>query len=556
MRKPYFQGFSNGYWPSAPIVGPGKQDNSVRDGRNALYWPDGSLRSAKGIGASIGTGALRLYLVNNMIGKAGAGSVIGYQNAGFFYVGDNIVIDGVLSVSTTAGRIGFQLNGQQFLAGLAVGPTPGLELATGVSGKITGIVAIQLTRRRTTTQGEGNPGPPSPAVTASQGKVKATIPAADMGQDAWGVYATSAGFGLQGPFLFLRELKVGVDVPAGGGTINLDWYNSELGSTRPPTNHFQPYTCLYVASLANIIIGMGGLGGIAIQPSIPGNPEGYPISVLFTTPPESIGGVFPRAAENEMVFWTDNSIQSLVATGDPDIPILIRGRWPVAGVQSRHGLCLAESDIYCFSGEGITRIPDGGGPETDFATPVQKLVKDLNVSPSDVVVGYDQRYQHVVFFLGPSLLALVYNRQSGQWSPPLELPGWVTSAVTVNGKLHFSMVVGGNNLYTWESGSGTSYRVKSNWAAEPTPTIRKTFWGIQPVSNSPNATTIRAYKDFEEEEFLSITLPGASTPLNQEWRTGKAGLRYRQLAVEFLGNGAGDEIIGAEYLYSDVGSRF
>lgn len=560
MLGDFFQSFSGGFWPTAPPVGEGARPNTVIDGRNCLYMPDGSLRVAKGVGSTVAAnqGALRMYVVNNMLGYADFGSVIGYQQAGYFYVGDNIRVGSFLSVVSTAQRIGFQLNGQQFLAGLMPGPMPGLALAPMVTGKITGIVSVQLTRRRTLTQGEGNPGPPSPAVTGAQSKVRVTIPGADIGQDAWGLYATFAGFGLQGPYFFLRELKVGVDVPMGGGTVDVDWFNNELGSRRPPTNHFQPYQCLYVASLANVVIGMGGLGGVAIQPSIPGDPESYPISVLFTTPPETIEGINPRPAENELIFWTLNSIQSLVATGDDEIPILIRGRWPVAGVQSRHGLCFAESDIYCFSGEGCTRIPDGGGPETEFATPVQAFIKGLNLNPADIVVGYDQRYQHVVYFLGPSLLALVYNRQSGQWSPPLSLRGWASSCATVNGTLFFSMVAdGGHNVYSWESGSGGTYYAQSNWASEPRTTNRKTHWGVRAVIDSPaGPTALKVYRDFQTDPFLDATL-SAGALKNTDWNTSKAGAIYRQISTRVSGTGNGNQIIGVEYMYNThTGNRF
>lgn len=526
--------------------------------------PDGKIRSAKNIAGSLGQGGLRSYLVNNEIGFTDNGSVISYMSGSFFYTGDNIRVGSSLSVASTSGLIGFQLNGTQFLAGLNPGPTPGLILTPApATGKVTGSVAVKLTRRRTTTGGEGNAGPASPAVTGNQSKVRVTIPPADFGQNAWGLYATFTGFGLQGPFLFLRELLVGVDVPMGGGTLDIDWYNSDLSQILPPTNHFKPYQCLYVASLENIIIGFGGLGGSAIQPSIPGDPESYPQrTVLLTNPAEAIQLVITRPIENELIFATLNSVQSVIATGEGEAPILLRGKWGISGVQSRHGICPVESDLYMYSGQGIIRLPQGGEPDTTFAIDVQQYVTDLGINPADVVVGYDQRYQHVVYFLGASLLALVFNRQTGQWSPPLSLPGWAASAVTVQGILKVSMVVGGStNLYNWESGSGGAYWLIHDWNDDPfgeQAMDPKTHLGIRAVLNAKGtATTIDVYANYDlTTPFLTITNPSQQLGTTL-WDTSKAGYQYRQITSKISGTGAGHELTALTYDYNhEPGARF
>lgn len=554
----YTQTFTRGFKPNAYLVGDSHQ-NTIIDGRNVWIMPTGRAVSAAGIGNSIGQGGLYMYLVNNEIGFTSQGSVIAYMGGSFFYVGNNIRVGSSLNVSTTNGMIGFQLSsGQQFIAGLTPAPTPGIALVPlPATGKVTGSVAVKLTRRRTATGAEGNGSPSSPAVTGNQSKIRISIPAAATGQDAWGLYATFTGFGLEGPFYFLRQLIVGVDVPVGGGIVDTDWYNSELSQIQPPTNHFPPFPCSFVGSIDNIIIAFGVLG-TGIQPSIPGDPESYPqSSILLTNPPENIGLIITRLLENELIFATENSVQSVVATGQAKFPILLRGRWGVSGVQSRHGICPVESDLYLYSGQGLTRILAGNGePDTTFAIDVQQYVKELNIDPANVVVGYDQRYQHVVYFLGEALIALVYNRQSNNWSPPLTLPGWAQSALTVRGILHVTLDVSGSNLYRWESGSGGSYYLIHDWMDAPggiSALDRKTHLGLRQIMNSKgSATQVDVYVDFDlTTPILTITNP-AGQLANIDWNTEKSGYIYRQMAAKISGTGKNHELVAIVYDFNHI----
>lgn len=487
----YVQTFENGYWPTAPKTGGARVPHSIRDARNILLEPDFSVSSAKNIGASLHGSSMRLYLVNNNIGYIDAGSITFYQSNGYFYVGVGAAGVGgtgpggfAVDLGQASNNIMFLLNGVKYTAGLSIPGAPALTLSM-TSGKITGDVAVILTRRRKATGAEGNGSVSSNVVTGSQNEVIITFPAADFLQDSWGLYATFTGFGLEGPFYLLKDVDIAPmggtvqpgQVPFNGGQLTTSWYNSELAARQPPTDHNPPLTGLFVGAINNILLNIGVYGGVSIQPSIPNDPESYPFSTIITTnPPEVIQGVIGRPGENEFTFWTLDSIQSLVPTGSANAPVLIRGRWPISGVQHKNGLTYAQADIYCACGQGLVHIPDGGAPEKVFARAVQKFVRNLSISPADIAVGYDERYDHVVYFLGSTHLALIYNRQIDKWSPPLLIPGTVDATLTLNGVLYISIA---GSLYQWESGTGGAYYLEHDWSDDPQSSSTKTITAVQ-----------------------------------------------------------------------------
>lgn len=563
--------FRNGWWPTAPPVGSERIMDSIRDARNILVMPDGSVRSAKLIGSSLHASSNRLYLVNNDIGYIVDGSIAFFEQTSYWYVGAGPggvggTGPGGFAVSfanpAPSSSLAYYLNGTGYVAGLAA-PTgkPGLILKAMATGKVTGSVSIQLTRRRNLTFAESNPSPSSDAVTGANSVLTATIPAAVAGQDGWGLYATFTGLGLEGPYFLYKDLVIPGDISALGGTYDFDYNNDELADINPPTNHNQPLQGLFCVSLSNIMIMVGVLGGTNIQPSVPNDPESYPFStILVTTPPEVVNGVLTRPGENELTFYTFNSIQTLVQTGDPDAPILIRGRHPVAGVKGKNAICYAESDLYFASGEGLTRILDGQGPDTTFAIPVQKFIRDLGINSADIVVGYDQRYQHIVFFLGSSNFALVFNRQTENWSPPLIMPSMAISSVTLDGilKVTFSPGMLSAGLYDWEGGSGSAYWLQHNWIDDPDSADRKTIIGVEAVYNTKGtAATLDFIKDFSTTAVKTLTIPvGAGQTLkNSAWLLLNE-FAYQYASI-FRGTGADHELVLVEFCYLyEPGIRF
>lgn len=564
----YAQTFENGFWPTAPKTGQARVPHSIRDARNILLEPDFSVVSAKNLAAALHASLDRLYLVNNRIGYIATGSITFYQQNSYWFTGSGnsgmvVVTAGVggtgpggyeINLGMPTSEIRFLLNGMVYIAGFIAPAAPALQAAM-TSGKLTGSVAVQLTARRKETGAESNASIASNAITFSGQEATVTFPACLPGQNSWGFYSTFTGFGEEGPFFLLKDIDIGTmtgQVPENGGQLTLSWFNSELSKRQPPTDHNPPLPGLFVAAINNIMLNIGVFGGVSIQPSNPNDPEGYSFSRIITTsPPEIIIGILGRPAENEFVFWTADSIQALVPTGVPSAPVLIRARWPVSGVQNKSGLCYAQSDIFCASGQGLVHIPDGGAPEKLFARAVQKFVRLLGIAPADIAVGYDERYDHVVFFLGSSNLALIYNRQIEKWSPPLLLSGQVKSTVTLNGVLYVTI---GASLYQWESGVGGDWFLQHDWADDPDSSSDKTIIGVQAVLNTKGiAATVEFQSNLIETVLETLIIPAVAmqTHHNTDWLAINKACKQYNCTIRSIG--ADHELVEVNYQYLYTG---
>jgi hypothetical protein len=522
----HHQSHKNGFHPDAPLVGPDAIPYSMRAGsQNVWIQAEGLVESARGLGAGAGalTGNNRLYLVGSDIGSLILGSVVLYQQASQWFIGSGVVRINGSSIGTASTTLQFLLNGTVYTAGLTAPPTAPLILeSVTTSSKNTGSYAMQITRKRSATQAESNPSPPSLPITVAAKMITLTFPGALSGQDLWRVYATASGLGQEGPLLFLKEVMIydgGGPVPAGmvsssGGTLDFEWLNSELGAEEPPTDHNVPNTGLFCAPLQDVMMVLGTLQGVAIDVSSPGDPESYPAKFrLLTTPPEIPNGFAARANENQLMFWCSNSIQSIVYTGDPTGPCFIRARWPIAGCSGANSACFAQDEFYADSNGGPVRI-FGDRVDTTFALPVQRYIRRLNFDKTQVVVCYDQRYDAVIFIYGT--LALPWMRQYSIWGPPIILDATPAAAVTQSGVLKLSM---GNELFDWESGTGTAAKVISNWISLDASTESKTILGPQCVIDSDvEDFTIKVFANLDLNTVIATqTSTGPGRPFNTKY---------------------------------------
>lgn len=507
---------ANGFHPDAPEVGDGRIPNSMRAGsKNVWLQVGGILESARGLGAPTGTANNRLYLVGSDIGSLTLGSVILYSNASYWFSGSGTVRVAGATIGTASSTLQFYLqsNSTVYVAGLAAPSTKPLILESVTTGRNTGSYAVQLTRKRSQTQAESNPTPPSEAITVSGKKITITFPGALFGQDLWVIYATVAGLGQEGPFLKLQEVMIGGgagQVSAGGGTLDFDWLNSELGATLPPTDHNPPSSGLFCASLNDCMLNFG-VSGTDIQVSTPGDPESYPARFTqITTPPETPIGVATRPNENELMFWCANSVQSLVYTGDTFGPVFIRARWPIAGCLGPQAATWGQDEFHLNSNGGPVRIKNNQ-VDTTFAVDVQRFIRNLNFDPALVVLGYAQLFDAVIYCYGTT--ALPWMRQQQQWGAPILLSGVPDAAVTQSGKLFLSI---GGKFQEWEGGTGTTYKVNTSHEDAGIPSDEKTYRGVQAIVDSDVETfNIKTYRN------LDLTTPIDNTTI----AAGAAGVK-------------------------------
>lgn len=481
----------SGFYPSAAIVGDDRILNSIRDGRNMWYLGRGLMKSAKLPALSgVGLGGPRLYLVGSQIGVIDTGSVIIYKNGIFLFIGSGNVFVGTGQVgigsSLLAYNTGFGL-GTVKPVGLNQPGAPVVEV--GGSGINSGSYAAVITRVNSTTGGESNGSLPSAPISVTNKKIKIVFGGLDGGQDRWGIYFTPKGRATVGPFFFLKEIADS-SIP-GDRRVEFEFYDSQLTSQQPPTDHNPPPQGTHVVNLGPNIIVLGtfpGNGAAAgVSPSIANKIEAYPaLYTTFLNPLGDVVGTTARPTDGETLVWTKNSLQALILTGSSAFPVLPRAIWPTTGIEGAHGAVFADSILYAYAGTaGPVRL-GGLEPDTTFAEAVYEFIRSQNWDPASVVVGYD-RVRDAVVYMGSGTdgnLALCFMRsvQDGRtWSPPIELPGTPESCITVNGILKISI---NGQLYDWEAGNGGNWYVIPAWRDDPDPSDRKTFRGYRAVVNT------------------------------------------------------------------------
>lgn len=565
-HEPYLTSFSNGFWPTAPQAGPDKVPNSIRDGKNVWLLPGGSpnqaglVKSANGVGSPMGQGGDQLYLVGSEIGVVrNGGSVVQYLGASQFFVGDGEVFLADMSIGTATSALKFRIDTgmgiMTFTAGLSALTQAPVIADSGNPGKNKGTYSVKLARFSSITAAESNESPPSNIISVSGKKIRITLPAAQAGstQDIWRIYVTLSGFGSEGPYLFLRDEMVGLNYA--GGSVEIDWFDNEPGSEQPKIDYDTPLPALFVATLQNIVILIGvGNGFVAVSPSIAGNPEAFPSgSILLTTPTDMPIGLAGRPSQNELFFWTGNSLQSVVYINDPDQPIQIRGVWPTTGIQSRHGGTFAEDDFYGFSGDAggcpVRNINDRA--DTEFARPVKELIRLEQWDATQVVVAYDRRFDAVLYCHGTTVYA--YMRLIDKWIPKIEIPSGIQASVTKDGIAYLSFA---DVLRKWEDGPGAAdWFVKGNNVDDPDPGTKKTATGFRGAVKTTNSVTLDLLIDDETTPRSGNTVTdsaGSSKVRLTEW-VFPTDLVTQQ-AFKFSGTGGGEEVYFVEHtqFYDEV----
>jgi len=550
--------FSGGYRSGRPLIDGSSMLNPVdmltsKDyaavgSANVLFTGSGRPETFKGL-TSLGTTAgSQMFQFSNGYASlglksvsAGVGSVFSYIARSLWYIGSGRVLfngtalTGNPDASTT---LKFRLfdtgayNGTSYTAGLTAPAAP--VIAVGAAGnKLNGSFSVRLSAVRSTTGCESNASQSSAAVTFANQKCRVTFPAAvGNGHDKWGVYVTPTDFGTKGPHYllppsltgespigFVKESTVAASALGGAGSRNLDfeWYDGDLvGQDLAPITNFVPPIGTHAFALEGCIAVVGCYGDVttALAVGTPGNmiavskagfPEAFPVDpdhLLALPEPPTL--VLSRAASGVVYIAGKNSLSVARYTGQSSkAPLALSTLWPDTGFQTYTNACMADGQLYGYTGtRGPVRIDGDGNPDYAFATDIARQFD--GVAATSIVVGYDPSSTMVVYgYTSGGVSRLIcFNKAYELWSAPIEFeslvtvpaggPATIKDMFTNAGQLYLVLDDGGAeyNVYQFNSGTGATWKLRSAWRDAGSPEQNKTITKLHFATDNDSANTL------------------------------------------------------------------
>lgn len=305
-----------------------------------------------------------------------------------------------------------------FMLGMDTPAPPGLAAVGGGSKMQGGSYSMVITPARKETVGYNNPSDRADVTIATNDLIQITFPPMDVtnGQDAWIVWVTTFADTLgadlnylNGPWHRLR-LFDDTDVPTGGGTISVEYYDAEVENNEIVSfNNDPPTDAEFVELLNNIPVWISCQGqgnathpeatspGPFIVPAKPTNIEAAPLDLAFSSsPPETILGAV--SAQGRIYLPTINKLQIAQSTPSDVVPILIRPFWH-DGFANPYQLVFVNGILYGYPVAGPSRSAGDGDPqeaERNWAADVAEIIASWNAG--QVLVGFDPENDGVVFF--------------------------------------------------------------------------------------------------------------------------------------------------------------
>lgn len=472
-RSPISFSFENSYFPSTSLIKGVARCLIV--GLNLWLRGKGLFVSSKGFGSSVATSGGVNPLLNvgsGYGGLTGGGSVTqAFASGVYFFAGvGTLFVDGVSRGAVSGGTVTIWTGSSAVQAGILPPGAPVIA-DTGSSGRNNGAYSIAVTAIRSITGGESTVSLPSNTVSVGNHGIKITsIPSFPSGADKVGIYVTKRGFGDIGPYFHLYDvLKTTVDtgIGAGGYVIQLPgsstagWIDTQLGDLAP-LDFSVPPACNHCFSINAVVVAAGCYGGAGLSPSYPNKPEAYPVGfVLFIPGGGTITAVKGSGIEGAVLVGTASSLNLVTASQSTISPLNVRPIWPTTGIASANQLCSIGGELFGWVGtrgpirDSIGSESDPGDEATSFAAPVMKAFAANGFTASNVTVVYDPANDTVWYLKGN--IGIGYCRYLGQWHTPQTLPATITTAVTdtINNRALLSDAAG--NLYTFESGTGTTW---------------------------------------------------------------------------------------------------
>lgn len=442
-----------GWWPNQGPIG--AVANTVLAGSNVCPRGPGKLSAFPGHAAAAGLAGDTMMPVGNTFAAIGTGSVVYYRQETYWYEGSGNVSVGNTSIGVASPNLKFiiGLAGTPITAGLTAPSQPLLEL--NGSGPMSGTYSVKICYKRSASGAVSNASIASAVVSCAGNKLKLTVPAPGAGAagaDRVRVYVTARGFGLTGTWRFLSEHTISPTaatvITALGPNGTGAWADGDRGTETAPFENDPPPAGTHCCVLGSVMMSIGCYGGAGVAFSFAAKPESYsPDRVTFL--PGPVVGIAPRPSDGFAYVWGTNYLAALVLVpGGVVIPRLI---WSGIGLPNPDAGCLVESEFWCYDGEPV-RTTQAGDPDTSFALAVRDYMRQ-NWTTANVVVGYSQRDNAVVFFHGSECVA--YFRALDAWSTPLTCPGSVRAAVSVGDELRFAP--GTSGLQAFGRGTGTSW---------------------------------------------------------------------------------------------------
>lgn len=527
-------------------------------------------------------------------------SIFSYIGRSLWYIGSGALLynglrlTGNPSASTTLQFILFEddayNNGVVYTAGLTT-PSPA-TVAAGAAGtkNAAGTYSVRLTAIRSTTGAESTASVSSNVVTLTAGqKLAVTFPATvGNGHDQWGVYVTQVNRGSIGPHLSLPPSLTGmtpagfvteVAVAAGGRTLSFEYFDGDLVgrdlapiANNPPPPGTHAFTIEGCMAVAGCYAGPNGVTvdrpGSMIAVSRAGFPEAFPVDVdHLLALPEPPTCVLTRAAGGFVYVAGTNSLSVVRYTGAvTKAPCAISVLWPDVGFSFQQNACLADGVLYGYNAvKGLVRIDGDGNPDYRFSASIAKQFE--GVPSSAVVVGYDPSSGHVVYGYthgGVSRL-MCYNKSWDVWSAPIKFedlvsppaaPATIISMYTDDGQLYIVLDTGlaDYSVYTFNSGTGSLWKLRSAWRDGGYPEKNKTLTSIKAATgnNSANSTTIKVYTNLSETVKDSAVYSAAGSP--EHLKIKRLGLRNaKTYSVEL--SGTDDDTLGLEAVMDGIVSE-
>lgn len=541
-------------------------DAMIEGSENVVFRDNGVLGNFNGhlhtgsFGGSI-TNALEAGWASLGQAQDGAGNVMEYINKSLMFVGNGMVKVLMPSVNTIEQTIGTATSQPQIAVrkgtGWMMARKMGLSIpsgspilsspaakSSGFTGLLTGSYSAKFAKRRSETGALSIASSSSNVMEFTNSSAVLEIPPnQDLdGTDRIRIYFTPKGFGsisgshLQLPVeLLLAQVYAGtvnesVSSENNGfsttvkvksiavNKIEIEFNDQDLLPTEAPIDQFAPTVCSFISRLGNQVIYLGTFGGLGISSAIPNEPESVPPS-LTTFVSEPILGV-SRPVSGFLYVLCRNSIWIAVLSGAVEgSPVIARPLVTDLGILNQRNAASVGDELYGFSAAGLPFVINSeGAVDKSFGNKALDVWKRWK--PADVNIGYDEKYDRVIYSHGREQMA--FDRQYDRWCAPINFDnflgnelltapaGTVASTFTQEGVLHIVMHNAGvYKMYLFDKGtSGSIYKIKTNWDAWDAGFDVKHILYYRNLVRIPNLANLnfKVFKDFGTIPVRIITL--------------------------------------------------
>lgn len=280
--------------------------------------------------------------------------------------------------------------------------------------------------------------------------------------------------------------------------VDLDFSDDDLNENILAPKDFEgPPAGTHGFPIGPITVVAGALGGTALAPSRPNQPEQYDLTqVTYLNPPEPIVRCEIRPHDGLVFIWTRNSFQTVIYTDEEISPVRAQAIWGNTGIASPSGACLSQNGAYAATAKsGFARFLGNQQPDTGYADPVNDYVKDWN--PEDVAMGYDGILDGIAHCRGREIL--LFLETLGIWSPPLridlyDMPGdpdlqpRIVSCATIDSRLHFAVQTGEDaaeayEIFVFDEGMGGEWFLRGVARHGDAPGLTKTLSHLRLIAD-------------------------------------------------------------------------